>query len=918
MSDRKTAKDELALREDVRLLGRLLGDTLCEQEGEAAFNLIEHVRQLAVRFRRDCDAGAKSELQAILNRLDHADVIVVVRAFSLFALLCNIAEDQHHNHCERVRQMTHCRPRNGSVQLALERLQAAGIGREALARFFSEALVSPVLTSHPTEVQRQSVRDRQMEIARLVAVRDRLQLTPAELVENEEALRRAILTLWQTQQLRPTRVSVQHEVENALPYYRSTFLCELPMLYQEIERALSGIDEFRGIMISPFLHIGSWIGSDRDGNPYVSAEVMRYAAQRQFNVVMDFYLEEVHALGGELSLSRRLVTVSPALEQLTAASSDTSNRRLDEPYRRALVGIYARLTATAQQREHTALRRPLGHAAPYGESAEFAADLDVLIESLDHHGSRRLARGRLQQLQRAAEVFGFYLSPLDVRQHSAIHGQVVAELFDRANQPGYLGLSEAKRQEWLLGEISTPRPLRSPFSEYSAETQKELACLDAVADIQRRYGKQALPNYVISNANSLSDILEVAVLLKEAGLLRPGSEPRLEVNIVPLFETIADLRCCDAIMDALFSLPGYRRLLTSCGLMQEVMLGYSDSNKDGGFLTANWELYKAELKLVEVFSRHGIKLRLFHGRGGTVGRGGGQSYWAILAQPSGSVNGQIRITEQGEVIAGKYADPDLGRRNLETLVAAALEATLLPRKEVRSEVESYYEVMDELSARAYHAYRNLVYETPGFANFFHEATPIAELAELNIGSRPASRKPSDRIEDLRAIPWVFSWSQSRIMLPGWYGFGSAIEAFIQRHGESGLLRLQEMHRHWPFMQALLSNMEMVLAKTDLGIASRYADLVSDNELRERIFGRIYSEWMRTIQHLLLITGHRKLLATHPALARSIRYRMPYIDPLNHLQLTLLRRFRSSDTNDEVKQAILLTINGIAAGLRNSG
>src|SRR5581483_10375507 len=408
------------------------------------------------------------------------------------------------------------------------------------------------------------------------------------------------------------------------------------------------------------------------------------------------------------------------------------------------------------------------------------------------------------------------------------------------------------------------------------------------------------------------------LLLKETGLLRPGPEPQLAMNIVPLFETIADLRSCARVMDELLSIGLYRKLLDSRGGTQEIMLGYSDSNKDGGFLTSNWELYKATVQLVEVFRKHEVRLRLFHGRGGTVGRGGGPSYQAILAQPPGSVRGQIRITEQGEVIASKYSEPEIGRRNLETLVAATLEATLIEADQSAEGEGTYRQIMDELSADAYAAYRDLVYNTPGFVAFFRAATPITEIADLHVGSRPASRKKSDRIEDLRAIPWVFSWSLARIMLPGWYGFGSAVEHLRKRHGDEGLALLREMHARWSFFRALLSNMDMVLAKSDLHIASRYAELVHDRALRERIFGRIQAEMHKTLEHLFAITGQRELLESNPLLARSFRNRRPYIDPLNHLQVESMRRFRSGEQDEKTKRAILLTINGIAAGLRNSG
>ena len=619
-------------------------------------------------------------------------------------------------------------------------------------------------------------------------------------------------------------------------------------------------------------------------------------------------------------MARRLVGTSGALDELAAASPDRSDHRQDEPYRRALIGVYSRLAATSEQLDqHAAERPPAGVAQPYANSADFITDLDIIADSLTDNGGARIARGRLRQLRRAVEIFGFHLCSLDMRQHSGVHERVIAELFARSDGGiDYAELPEAGKIELLLREIATPRPLASPYLVYSEETAKELGIFKTAAALHQRYGAQALPNYIISKTDGVSDLLEVALLLKEAGLLLPGPEPLLALNIIPLFETIDDLRGCSAIMDGLFQLPGYRQLLATRGNVQEVMLGYSDSNKDGGFLTANWELHKAEVELVKVFARHGVELRLFHGRGGTVGRGGGPSYEAILAQPPGSVNGQIRITEQGEVIASKYADPEIGRRNLETLIAATLEATLLKHGSAGGDTAAVHGVMEQLSRDAFRAYRDLVYQTPGFVEFFRQVTPIAEIAQLRIGSRPASRKTSWEIEDLRAIPWVFSWALSRIMLPGWYGFGTAVQALIDRDGDKALELLRQIHRDWPFLQTLLSNMDMVLSKCDFGIASRYAELVRDERQRADIFGRMQAEWQLTVKHLLAITGQRELLESNPALARGFRNRSPYIDPLNHLQVTLLRRLRAGEDDEVIRRAIMLTINGIAAGLRNSG
>ncbi len=917
MLDQTTTPDkDLPLRDDIRLLGRILGDTLREQEGTETFDLIEAIRQCAIRFRRDGDPAAKMELEACLGDLSPTDTVLVVRAFSFFSQLSNIAEDLHHNRRRRAHQIAGSRPQEGSIALALERILETGLDREKIVAFFGQAMIVPVLTAHPTEVQRKSILDRQREIADLLTQRDRIQLTPEEQAQNEEALRRVILTLWQTRVLRSARLKVEDEIENGLAFYRYTFLREVAALYAEIEDMLETRLGSR-ISLPSFLRIGSWIGGDRDGNPFVTHQVTLRAAERQSTVALDFYLEEIHKLGRELSQSIRLVDISFELEKLASESPDKSDHRIDEPYRRALIRIYSRLAATAQKLDHHAAERaPVGISEPYENAREFIGELDILGDSLMRHGSARVVNGRLRQLRRTAEVFGFHLAPLDMRQHSGIHEETVAELFQHAGKTGYAALSEEARCEWLLDEITTSRPLRAAHAEYGQNVEKELSILDTVGDIHRRYGRAALPNYIISKTASVSDMLEVALLLKEAGLLKPGAKPELQVNIIPLFETIDDLRGCGPIMEKLFSIPVYRKLLESRSNVQEVMLGYSDSNKDGGFLTSNWELYKAEVELVNVFKKHGVTLRLFHGRGGTVGRGGGPSYQAILAQPPGSVNGQIRITEQGEVIASKYSDPEIGRRNLERIVAATMEATLIHHN--REHNPEHFRVMEELSLEAYAAYRNLVYETPGFISFFREATPINEIAELHIGSRPASRRASDRIEDLRAIPWVFSWGLNRISLPGWYGFGTAAESFVAREGEAGIALLREMYSTWPFMQTLLSNMDMVLGKTDINIASRYADLVGDQALRNAIFDRIRGEHEKTVKMLFLITGNQELLQDNPMLGRSIRNRSPYIDPLNHLQVDLLRRFREGDNEEKVKRAILLSVNGIAAGLRNSG
>ena len=920
-----TPEKDFPLRDDIRLLGRLLGDTIREQEGEAVFEIVERIRQTSIRFHRDEDEAARKELETILNSLSRGRTNQIIRAYSYFSHLANLAEDQHHVRRSRAHAMAGAHamaapePREGTLARALKLAREAGVGQEALQAFFASAHVSPVLTAHPTEVRRKSTIDREMEISQILAQRDRYALIPEEEAASEEAIRRAILTLWQTSILRRNRLKVIDEVVNGLSYYDYTFFKELPRVYASLEDQLAAMDPiWQSVEIPSFLRMGSWIGGDRDGNPFVTADALKQALLLQSKHALGFYLEELHCLGAELSLDERYVNASEQVHALAKASPDHSPHRQSEPYRRAITGMYARLAATATRFGHEDVaRHAVGEAPAYANVEEFAGDLSVLHRSLVSNGSGALARGRLRRLRRAADVFGFHLASLDLRQNSDVHQRVVDELFEKAT-PGtaYGTLSEEQRVTLLLEELRTSRLLTSPYLEYSQETTSELAIVHEAAEAHRRYGPVAVPNYVISKASDPSDILEVALLLKEAGLLRPH-EGEMAVNIVPLFETIADLRNCSRIMDALFALPDYKRLLRSRGQVQEVMLGYSDSNKDGGYLTSGWELYKAETELVDVFGRHGVALRLFHGRGGSVGRGGGPSYQAILAQPGGAVQGAIRITEQGEVIAGKYSNPDLGRRNLEILAAATLEASLLHSRQSAPRDE-YLKAMEELSESAYKAYRALVYETDGFERYFWESTVIGEIAHLNIGSRPASRTNSRRIEDLRAIPWVFGWAQCRLMLPGWYGFGSAVNAFLEKHPDTGLALLQEMYREWPFFQALLSNMDMVLAKSNIAIASRYSKLVEDEALRGAIFPRLRREWEDSIKTLLAIMEQQSLLDQNPLLARSIRNRFPYLDPLNHLQIELLKRHRSGDADDQVVQGIHLSINGIAAGLRNSG
>ena len=933
-ASRKIDKD-LPLILDIRLLGRILGDVIREQEGVAAFDLIEQVRQLSVAFRRDADHEAERALKKLLTSLSGDQTVGVIRAFTYFSHLANLAEDRHHIRRRTLRERAGD-TREGSIEVALARLRWAGIAPKTIAETLASSYVAPVLTAHPTEVQRKSILDAERDIAQLLTVRDdvaeRAQLynsakdtlTPRALATNEAQLRARVAQLWQTRLLRYSKLTVADEIENAVSYYEATFLREIPRIYADLERELGTQP------VHSFLRMGQWIGGDRDGNPNVGADTLVQALRRQSEVALRHYLTEVHFLGSELSLSARLVGISPEMLALAASSPDTNEHRQDEPYRRALTGVYARLAATLQVLSGSvAARHAVAPQNAYANAEELLAQLRTIESSLQAHHGTALAVERLHPLIRAVEVFGFHLATVDLRQSSDQHERVVAELLAVARiEPDYTALPEEAKRAVLIRLLQDARPLRVMGARYSEHSQSELAIFETALQMRQRYGAQAIRHYIISHTETVSDLLEVLLLQKEVGLLRGtlDGEAVADLIAVPLFETIEDLQNAAPIMREFYALPGVAALVRRSGGEQDIMLGYSDSNKDGGIFTSNWELYRAEIALVALFDelsagvgRVPIRLRMFHGRGGTVGRGGGPSYQAILAQPPGTVRGQIRLTEQGEVIASKYANPEIGRRNLETLVAATLEATLL--QPTKPATAAFLDAAAQLSTTSMAAYRALVYETPGFTDYFFNSTPIREIAELNIGSRPASRKPSQRIEDLRAIPWGFSWGQCRLTLPGWYGFGAAFEAFLNTPGKETkvqLALLRKMYCQWPFFNTLLSNMDMVLAKSDLALASRYSELVADVRLRKKVFSTIEAEWHRTADALTRITGDKQRLTHNTALARSIRHRFPYIDPLHHLQVELVRRWRAGQSDERVQTGIHISINGIAAGLRNTG
>ncbi|MFW2828858.1 phosphoenolpyruvate carboxylase [Sphingomonas sp. ID0503] len=880
---------------DIRFLGRLLGDVIRAYGGEQLYRRTEYIRSTSVdRARGIADADS---VDSGLEALSLDDTLAFVRGFMLFSMLANLAED---------RQGIAAEP-GADMASAVARLAEQGVGKDKILNLLADGLVAPVLTAHPTEVRRKSMIDHRNRIAELMALKDqgREETDGGDLIDR--AIYRQIALLWQTRPLRRERLYVADEVETALAYLRDSFLPALPALYTRWHRAL-------GARPASFLRPGNWIGGDRDGNPNVNADTLRLSLGSASRAVIVHYLDLVHALGGELSISTELVPADEELTALAEASGDDAPARRDEPYRRAVTGIYDRLAATYRALHGEAPPRPAKHQAErYATPEDFRADLVRLAHSLHGPGGGALGgEGALARLIRAVETFGFHLATLDLRQNADVHERTVAELLKVAGVVAdYLALPEEDRVAVLRRELANARPLASPFAEYSDETRSELAIVRAAAEAHERYGPQSITTYLISKSASVSDLLEVHILLKEAGLYRPGETPSSAIMVAPLFETIGDLENAPGIMTDWFALPEAAALTAARG-HQEVMVGYSDSNKDGGYLTSVWSLHQAALALEPVFAQAGAAMQLFHGRGGAVGRGGGSSFAAIRAQPPGSVNGRIRITEQGEVIAAKYGTRESTIANLEAMASATVLASLEPPVLSEADAKRFAAAMDQLSGDAFKAYRALVYGTDGFRQFFRQFTPIAEIATLKIGSRPASRTKSDAIEDLRAIPWVFSWAQARVMLPGWYGVGQALKGFK----DTALLR--EMVEGWPFLQATLANLEMVLAKSDMGIAERYLPLVEDKALADSIFPQIRDGWRMAHDCLLSITRQTRLLEKNPALDASIRLRLPYIEPLNHLQVELLKRHRAGEDDPRIAEGIQLSINAIATALRNSG
>ena len=910
------------LRDDIRFLGAILGETIRDHEGAEVFDLVERVRIEAFRVRRS--EVERSAVAEMLRDTDLRVAIPLIRAFSHFLLLANLAEDLQRDRRRAVHVNAGEPPQESSLAATYSALDHARIDGAVVAEVLGDALVSPVITAHPTETRRRTVFDVQARITELMRRRARYRDDEPDYTAIDHDIRRQILTLWRTALIRLARLRISDEIEVGLRYYELTLLEVIPRINADVRAALRARWPGYELLGRPILRPGSWIGGDRDGNPNVTGEVVARATRRAAAVIFAHFMKELVALEKSLSQSIRLVDITPDLAQLADAAGDDSPQRADEPYRRAIRGIRLRTAATARRALGSAADLPsvselagarLDSIAPYDGPAQLLAELDIVDASMRASGDGLLADERLAALRGAVETFGFHLQGLDMRQNSEVHEEVVAELLAWSGvHPDYRSLSEPERIDLLSEELSTRRPLLGPHAQLSELATKELGVIRAARAALDALGPDTVPNYIISMCTSVSDMLEAALLLKEAGILDPGDDrtpPRCPVGVVPLFETIDDLRSGAATLAAALDIPVYRRLVAARAMAQEVMLGYSDSNKDGGYLAANWALYRAELDLVETARKTGIRLRLFHGRGG------GRSYDAILAQPAGAVRGSLRLTEQGEVISTKYAESGSAHRNLESLVAGTLESSLLDVEGLGEGAESAYEVFEELAEAARRAYARLVHETPGFVDYFRASTPIAEVADLNLGSRPASRKPTSSVSDLRAIPWVMAWSQARVMLPGWYGTGSAIQEWAGSDTERWQM-LRELYRRWPFFRTVMSNLAQVMAKADMDIAESYAELVDDTALRTTIFGMIRAEFDRTAEVHAAITGSDQLLADNPALAESIRNRFPYLEPLNQMQVELLRRRRAGDDSELVERGILLTMNGLATALRNSG
>ncbi len=847
------------------------------------------------------------------SSLTESEAAHIARIMTCLSMLSVISED-----VGQLGQIDSFESADGSMQPislanAVASARQAGLDKTEIDQILSRILASPVFTAHPTEMRRASIVERETEIANLLQAYERA-ANPGEKKQLGDDLYRAVALLWNTRLNRPERITVRDEINNLIAAVKRSVLPALVTLYTEWGRDIPHDGPLPDV-----LKLGSWIGGDRDGHPHVDEVTLRYAYREQARVAFDFYLAHLDRLDSELTMSDEVTPVSDALHELARKSLNTDIHRVDEPYRRAIAYIRQRLVHTRAETLGEAVGNRAGDTGvpAYESCAAFLKDLRVMRDSLATNGGRRMIGATLKTLIRIARSCGFHLLALDLRQNSDVHERVIADLFTQSSElVDYLGMSESERCSLLFAELANDRTLRWEYANYSDETRKELRIVDAAAEIVKTFGPEAFGAYVISKAASVSDILEPLVLLKQAGLVRGGPQPHCMMKISPLFETIGDLEAAPEIMKKWLGNYAVRSLMGRPAL-QEVMLGYSDSNKDGGYTSSRWSLHKASKAIKTVCDKAGVQLRLFHGRGGSVGRGGGPAFNAILAQPEGTVDGQIRVTEQGEMIARKFGNVVTAHKTLDSFAAATFLATV-PRAEGGAPSadavfeEKFTPVMDQIHAASFEAYRGLVYDDPHFLDFFHTVTPVDEVSNLKIGSRPASRTASGKIEDLRAIPWVFAWSQTRFMLPGWYGFAAAV-----RELKIGDDVLHEMMQ-WDFFEVFIANMEMALAKTDMEIAGLYADLAGEPAEAKRIYAKIKAEFDDTLALVLRLRGSPHLLSTYERLRNQIERANPLLNSLNRLQVYLLGIRRQGNKHKLVQLAMQLTVNGIASALRNTG
>ncbi len=920
----------------IRFLGNLLGDVIREQAGESAFQLVERLRTLGKDLRNGAPDRADAELRALASHMTVAEIQTVIKAFNAYFLLVNLAEQMQRVWVLRDRERKNPdEPRSESIDAAVAELHAHGIPATVVQEWLDTARIQPVFTAHPTEARRRTALEKVRRLATLLDQRTG-DLRGFAREENAARIYEEIVSLWQTDEVRVVKPTVIDEVKNGMFYFESGLFDLIPRLYRELEYALRTYYPDREWRVPPLLRYGAWMGGDRDGNPNVTHAVTVQTVRMMRIAAIERHIASIEELSHRLGQSVRQAPVSDELRESLAhdaalfpdVAALLAQRNPYELYRQKCTYIREKLLRTLDHARTAPLDWGRSYPSPvdgYFRRTDLLADLNVMDRSLRANNAAIVADGALRDLVRQVEVFGLHMATLDIRQHSERHAAALAEVLAAAGVcADFAALNETERIDLLSREIGNPRPLIPTRLEYSPDTVEVIATFRAIAAILDQLSPEAIETYIVSMTRGASDLLAPLLLAKEAGLFRPFRFSRL--NIAPLFETGADLACCDTVLEACLRLPVYRDHLALRGNLQEVMIGYSDSNKDVGYVAANWALYQAQRKLRDFGRRHGIQMRLFHGRGGAIGRGGGPANHAILAQPPGSIGNQIKITEQGEVIADRYGLPLLAHRHIEQVVNAVLRAGLLQRDDPP---EEWTEALEHLAALSQRHYRALVYERPDFVSYFRNVTPIAEISRLNIGSRPASRRNTERIEDLRAIPWVFSWMQSRHTLPGWYGLGFALETFVYKgvkENISGsaidrLALLQEMYARWSFFRVMIDNAQMILGKADLHIASRYAELAPDQNAATDIFAAIREEYERANRMIRQIARIDRLLDNSPVLQHSIQRRNPYIDPMSYLQIELLRRLRAAPDGPDhaaLEDAILLSISGLAAGLMNTG